>query len=1024
MGGPDEQLQGSSGRGDSAGADLRLTDYEPQAEQLSFIFPAEPEQIQIIDRMETEGIGTVPSAFMFSQADIDAELRRGSGMQGGKMRIYALYQHQPDAKAAIDFLKKEYGISGHSHTFLDGSYGFADYSAKGLRLYHSDTKTETNIKWNVLEKRLRMIVTEGSYLTVAEKAAYADAERNYAGTAVGVPMPIARYGFPPPSAEVPVQTAPEWGYNAVKEAHPDDMVLYQVDDCFALYGEDARIAASMLGLALTSRSVPGVGRVDMCGIPIHQLEQYVEQLRDKYDVTISAVDRDSKERRVSSIPSIDHEAALAIDAYEAEFGADGTRVFGSSTIWQEEDTPAPRRTEITQADIDAAIQEWNGDVASKRAVVRRLREGASREELLHVLREEYGDDLPAFPVNGASGAADIPWDEIRGRVLELIEEDRFFTEEEQDAWKDIDTSYIRKRLEEAGVVNGEVIDQEKLAQSPFIQQVEQTVAQITQEEEQSRDIMEATYPELSQPLPDLTEQPVAQASAYQVGDTVFLEDGKPFIVEKIGPLGIELRDPSQVYPILRAESSESFARLIERYPQEQPEVVSETTTVYPAEQNSLPYDLVVEKMSMTPRQEHPEQPAAQNFRISDTHLGEGGSKTKYGYNIAAIRTLKQIEAEGRMATPDEQKVLSRYVGWGSIPNAFDDSKADWKKEYEELKALLTPEEYAMARASTLNAHYTSPTVIRAIYDAVENMGFRTGNILEPSCGVGNFFGLLPDSMRGSRLYGVELDSITGRIARQLYPEADITISGFEKTNRQEFFDLAVGNVPFGSYKLNDRKFNAHNFLIHDYFFAKALDQVRAGGVIAFITSKGTMDKQSPEVRRYIAERAELLGAIRLPNHAFRANAGTEVTSDILFLQKRDRPIVQDEPWVHLGQTDDGIPINTYFVEHPDMVLGRMAWDQRMYGNEKETTCEPIEGADLSQQLAVAVKNIQGKYREAELPDLADSGDVVETIPADPTVKNYSYTVVNGQVYFRQESIMVRQELNQVAQERIKGLVGL
>ncbi|MDY3831732.1 MAG: SNF2-related protein, partial [Candidatus Ventricola sp.] len=419
-----------------------------------------------------------------------------------------------------------------------------------------------------------------------------------------------------------------------------------------------------------------------------------------------------------------------------------------------------------------------------------------------------------------------------------------------------------------------------------------------------------------------------------------------------------------------------------------------------------------------------DSPAAENFRITDDHLGEGGAKTKYGYNVAAIRTLKQIEAEGHTATPQEQEILSRYVGWGGLPNAFDESREDWKKEYAELKSLLTPEEYDMARASTLNAHYTSPTVIRAIYDAVERMGFRTGNVLEPSCGVGNFFGLLPESMRGSRLYGVELDTLTGRIARQLYPKANITISGFEKTNRQDFFDLAIGNVPFGSYKLNDRKFNAHNFLIHDYFFAKALDQVRAGGVIAFITSKGTMDKASPDVRRYIAERAELLGAIRLPNNAFKANAGTEVTSDILFLQKRDRPIVQDEPWVHLGQTEDGIPINAYFAEHPEMVLGRMAWDRSMYGNEKETTCEPIEGAELAQQLSAAVRNIRGAYRESELPDLADGEDVCETLPADPNVKNYSYAVVDGQVYFRQDSIMIRPEMNQAAQERVKGLVAL
>ena len=354
-----------------------------------------------------------PSAFTFSQDDIDAELRRGSGTQGGKLRIHAFYQHQPDTKTAVEFLKKEYGIYGHSHTFLDGSHGFADYSGKGLRLYHSDTKTETSIKWNALEKRLRMIVTEGSYLTDAEKAAYADVERDYAGMPGGVPMPIARYGFPPPATEAPAQTEPEWAYNAVKEAYPDDMVLYQVGDFFELYGEDARTAAPILGLTLTSRPVSGVGRVDMCGIPTHQLEQYVEQLRDKYDVTISAVDQDSHERREYSMLSIDHEAERAINAHEAEFGADGTRAFGSSIPRPEEETPPPpRRTKITQADIDEALQQWNGDISSKRAVVRYMNDHARDKGTAAWLSQEYGgkENEPLhIAVTGVEGEVTLPW---------------------------------------------------------------------------------------------------------------------------------------------------------------------------------------------------------------------------------------------------------------------------------------------------------------------------------------------------------------------------------------------------------------------------------------------------------------------------------------------------------------------------------------------------------------------------------------------------------------------------------------
>lgn len=349
---------------------------------------------------------------------------------------------------------------------------------------------------------------------------------------------------------------------------------------------------------------------------------------------------------------------------------------------------------------------------------------------------------------------------------------------------------------------------------------------------------------------------------------------------------------------------------------------------------------------------------AQNFHITDDALGVGGAKAKFRANMAAIHLLQGLEFEGLQASPEQQEILSRYVGWGGLADAFDENKPNWSDEFAELYATLSPEEYAAARASTLNAHYTSPTVIKAIYEAVGNMGFQTGNILEPSMGVGNFFGLLPEQMQGSKLYGVELNSITGRIAKQLYPKADITIAGFETTDRKDFYDLAVGNVPFGQYQVDDRAYNKLGFSIHDYFFAKTLDQVRPGGVIAFVTSRYTMDKQSPEVRRYIAQRAELLGAIRLPNNAFRANAGTDVVSDILFLQKRDRPIEIEPDWVHLGQNEDGFAINRYFVDHPEMILGRQTSESTQYGKQ-DFTVVPIEGLALADQLHDAVKNIRG-----------------------------------------------------------------
>ena len=418
----------------------------------------------------------------------------------------------------------------------------------------------------------------------------------------------------------------------------------------------------------------------------------------------------------------------------------------------------------------------------------------------------------------------------------------------------------------------------------------------------------------------------------------------------------------------------------------------------------------------------PTLPPPENFRITDEHLGEGGPKAKYRMNMDAIHTLKAIEAESRNATPEEQETLSRYVGWGGIPEAFDPEKSEWAGEYAELKAALTPEEYEAARGSTLNAHYTTPTVISAIYEAVERMGFTSGNILEPSMGVGNFFGMLPEGMSGSKLYGVELDSITGRIAKQLYPNADITVAGFETTNRTDFFDLAVGNVPFGNYKVNDKPYNKLNFSIHNYFFAKAIDQVRPGGVIAFVTSRYTMDAQGEEARRYIAERADLLGAIRLPENAFLANANTEVVTDILFLQKRESPAVTMPDWVGLGKNEQGYAVNRYFLDHPEMVLGLETEDHGRFG--VDYTVKAREDVSLKDLLHDAVQNIRGTYREAELPDLGEGEAIRKTIPADPDVRNFSYTLADGELYYRENSIMVRPDLNTTAEARVKGMVGL
>ena len=537
---------------------------------------------------------------------------------------------------------------------------------------------------------------------------------------------------------------------------------------------------------------------------------------------------------------------------------------------------------------------------------------------------------------------------------------------------------------------------------------------------------------------------------YQVGDKVTLPYPDREISGTVGYIGehnvrIDTGPYSWSHETVSREQFEEYLRRDERnahlfsqdiqeniqpdvQEQLQPEITAEPVTVYPGDKNNLPYDVVVERLHIeepehTPPESAIPAPAAGNFHITDDHLGEGGQKAKFRMNVDAIRTLKEIEAQGRTATPAEQEILSRYVGWGGLADAFDERKPAWANEFKELSALLSPEEYASARSSTLNAHYTSPTVIKAIYEAVGNMGFTSGNILEPSCGVGNFFGLLPETMEASRLYGVELDSISGRIAKQLYPQADITVGGFESTDRRDFYDLAIGNVPFGQYKVSDRAYDKLGFSIHDYFFVKALDQVRPGGVVAFVTSRYTLDKQSPEVRRYLAERADLLGAIRLPNNAFKANAGTEVVSDILFLQKRDRPIVAEPEWVHLGENQDGFSINSYFIDHPEMILGRQTSESTQYGRQ-DFTVEPIESLSLADQLHDAVKYIRGRYQEAELPELREGEEIDTSIPADPNVKNFSYAVVDGEVYFRENSRMVKPDLNATAAERVKGLVEL
>ena len=525
---------------------------------------------------------------------------------------------------------------------------------------------------------------------------------------------------------------------------------------------------------------------------------------------------------------------------------------------------------------------------------------------------------------------------------------------------------------------------------------------------------------------EIVDVPPEKAIDYKVGDEVVVDLHTRTIEGKIGYVGeTDVRIDTSAHgqswdnEVLNKRQFEDGLRRDEPTPDEELNKLPISTEVNGEWQTFPNAAAANEALNAEPVPE-----AAGNFHITDDNLGIGGPKQKFARNIEAIQTLRTLEQEHRGATAEEQQVLSQYVGWGGLADAFDPNKENWSTEYTQLKGLLTEEEYAAARASTLNAHYTSPIVIRAIYDAVERMGFQSGNILEPSMGVGNFFGMLPDSMADSRLYGVELDSITGRIAQKLYPQADITVAGFETTDRRDFYDLAIGNVPFGQYKVNDKAYNKLGFSIHNYFFAKTIDQIRPGGVIAFVTSHFTMDSKDSSARKYMAERANLLGAIRLPNDAFKANAGTEVVSDIIFLQKRDRPADIEPAWVQPGQTEDGFTLNSYFVEHPEMVLGRLEMESTQYGHD--LTVAPIEGASLAKQLAEAVQHIEGQYTAVEIaaPDVADAEAQRKTLPADPAVKNFSYTVVDGEIYYRENSIMTQIELSDNAKGRVAGMVEL
>ena len=853
----------STGRGTGAdGADL----------QLSFLdanIPTEAQQIEKIDQAESE---KTPSAFVLSQAEIENELRKhGSGFAGGKQRIMALYQTQPDRKLRAKALAKEYGIGGHSHDFLDGSRGFVNHDWKGLEFDHYPDHQKITLKWAQVEKYIDLMIQSDRYLTDKEK------EQRTARQEAECQLPM-----------LDGTVAAE--YTALKKQYPNTLVGFELNGNYLFYDKDAVAVERILRTNLLSQENV-LGKVKVTGFPSEQWAAESKKLwAAGNNVYLAGLNENGSHHQTKYLREADYLPIGSIIKLDGrDFRVEHVNFTFKSVSLQDMELTKNRLPIFRNEHLPHIRELYEEQQAAAIDLV-------PEKEVSYKIGDEVVVDLPTRTIEGTVGY--IGDTDVR-----------------------IDTS-----------AHGQSWDNEVINKRQFEDGLRQVEAQLSDEE--------------------LDELPISAVM-----------DGKV-----------------QTFPDATA--------------------LDEALNAEPAP-----------------------EPAG-NFRITDNHLGEGGAKQKYARNIEAIRTLFKLEQEHRGATAEEQQVLSQYVGWGGLSDAFDPSKDNWAKEYAELKNLLSEDEYTAARSSTLNAHYTSPVVIRSIYEAVEKMGFKSGNILEPSMGVGNFFGMLPDTMADSRLYGVELDSITGRIAKKLYPQADITVAGFETTDRQDFYDLAIGNVPFGQYKVNDKAYNKLGFNIHNYFFAKAIDQVRPGGVIAFVTSRYTMDSKDSTARKHMAECADLLGAIRLPNNAFKANAGTEVVSDIIFLQKRDRPIDHEPDWVQLGKTEDGFAINQYFVDHPEMVLGELTTESTPYGHD--LTVAPIEGAVLADQLAEAVQHIEGQYVEVEVetPDVADAEVERKTLPADPDVKNFSYAVVDGEVYYRENSIMTQVELSDNAKARVTGMVEL
>ena len=1035
VGRTDEQHPQSSGGSDTDRTDLQVS--VAKEDEVRVNLPTVDEQIEMIAEAEDENA----SAFTISKEDIDSVLQKGSGVADGKYRIYRQFQKGEDRQKNIEFLKNEYGTGGGTHIFPDGFSGHSWHDSKGLAIDRNGTYTNHDLvlKWSQVEKRLREMIKDNRYLNPKEKDHYADYLESMSAPQyeIDTQRKIARQRFIDAHRDLP-------------PADKRDTLALRLSDFIR---DLDRYEKDLLSV---------VERSDLADVTAEQMEQHlsdpstVQQLIDFLAQvqwkTTSVFSRSNGWKFTEELREL-HPLRYLYN--EGDVVYIGTDKYEIATLTEEkvylQNAEFPiLGQEYSRADFEEKLTENPANDHLKVVVTEKQRTETPSEKKQDGIQFSIGfSEHPAFydrQLNDRytdlsfalgnkllgildekqhrerEGDKNIGWYHKTDFVIKAVIGGEEFNYEGRfdigDGEGDL-IAHIKNFYDYALSPKGERLygdDRESLlrGRDEFIPFLEQHT-ELTQEDEKLLDEIMATESDWYRTAEEAEEKPQANADKVNGSEAPVIEmeqstddligreiiiDNRKYLIESIGKISgdVSLRDitfqNNVGFPINRVEKIGYIQKLLEQ------------------EKTELPPE---EKTETLATDRH-------NFRITDDVIGIGGAKEKFRNNMAAINLLHELEIENRLATPEEQEVLSRYVGWGGLSMAFDEHNAAWAEEFKELYASLSPEEYRAAMESTLTAFYTPPVVIKAMYDALDRLGFSQGNILEPSCGTGNFFGLLPESMQNSKLHGVEIDSLTGRIAKQLYQKANIAIEGFEKTNLpDDHFDVVIGNVPFGEIRVNDSRYNAQKFLIHDYFFAKALDKVRAGGVVMFITSKGTMDKASPEVRKYIAQRAELLGAIRLPDNTFKANAGTEVTSDILILQKRDRVMDIEPDWVHLDTDDNGVTMNRYFIEHPEMVLGEIKMESTRFGTF-EPVCKARKDIPLSELLSNAVQRINGEIPELDngVDEISDEQEL--SVPADPNVRNFSFTLVDGSVYFRENDRMQLASVSMTAENRIKGLI--